>query len=182
MSDSNGTEATITALPAPVEAVEAVDTTPEPRKSAFPFWDALQAQAGEHGDGILPCGRCGATYDDPVVAGFAHIHDALVRSATLAGWDTDGDGIWCCPACLEAGTSRAVTDWADGPGTETYEQRLALHVAAMAEIDSGLKARTLTRYAPIEATQHSINLRIADARAVLAAVVARHATAETVAA
>ena len=65
---------------------------------AYPFWDAL---GGTGRACILPCGKCGTAYSDPLVARLAHIHEALRSSAAIAGWDIDADGTWCCPGCLE---------------------------------------------------------------------------------
>jgi hypothetical protein len=167
MSTDNGTEAPATELAqTPVEtaeAVETVETASEPARSPYPFWGALGG--AERAGGILPCGKCGTVHAEPLVEGFAHLHDALRRSAADAGWDTDEDGTWCCADCLDIASGPEPADWADGPGTGTYEQRLAQQVAVMAEIDADLKAAKPVIHAAAEAGLHAISLRVADVMA-----------------
>ena len=127
----------------------------------WPVWDHLG------GIGFQPCTGCGQVYTD----GDAGTEDCcllrLWRSALDAGWrDTWLRGV-LCPDCREkrdeADAANAIA-WDDTIGTDTYEQRLAAQVAALADIDAGIRQVHDRNNASNSAAGHAIRLRLDDCR------------------
>lgn len=61
-------------------------------------FDQLAAEAGC--PLVLPCALCGARHEDATAGEWELMIRRMHRTAFDAGWDCDGYGRWCCPACL----------------------------------------------------------------------------------
>ena len=128
-----------------------------PPRHPYAIWES----AG--GIGIQPCADCAVVYADEPAQSEDHLLAETIRAAQLAGWRGDALRTWRCPDChaKHQADLDAVPRWAaEGPGSEMYEERLALHLAFLAESDKKIHAAGF--YAPGGTVADEMRLRSAD--------------------
>jgi hypothetical protein len=86
----------------PAESAEPEPGEPETAEPPAPPRPFIFEQVAREipGFGILPCTGCGAEYADADAAAYDRMLGRMRRTAHEAGWNVDGYGHWCCPACL----------------------------------------------------------------------------------